>query len=355
MPLLGVMVFVALVANPDLHNTSNGPLLRQVTQIDWIGCILHAGCWVLFCLGTSTSGSTWAWNSAAAITAWVLSGVLIVTFLLQQTFSVFTSREHRFIPAHILKNRTILLICLGISGLAPSYGVSIYYLPLYYAFTLGYDPLETALRLLAPIGGFIVSVILTGALLPRVRRYKPFFLIASTLTLAASGPLTIIDSHFSETAIIVLSALLGIGVGLVWMIGLGIITLLVPAEDVQHAATVASIVQVAPSTMALAVCACLFKNVGFHKIRTVIDQMDVPDITDDKIHEALAGVAFPDVLENNATVLAATAGALAETVGTLYYVALAGSVFSLLVSLLLKWDALDFGDKPTGNEQDQSQ
>jgi hypothetical protein len=115
-------------------------------------------------------GSTFAWDSGASIALWVVFGVFLIAFIVQQYFQIFTTNEHRIFPVHFLKSRTLVLLYVATAGAAAAQATTLYYTPLFFQFTRGDSALQAAIRLLPFICTFIFFVMLAGGSLPVVGR-----------------------------------------------------------------------------------------------------------------------------------------------------------------------------------------
>lgn len=153
LPLMALCAPIYIFLNPKFNGTPDVPNLTKVKQLDWVGIWLNAGVWTLFQVACTFSGSTWEWNEPGPIVLWVLLGVFIVAFPLQQYFCIFTSLEKRLMPTQLLKNSRIVLLYIGTACAAAGSAVMIYFIPLFFVFTRGDSAINAAVRLLP----FIVS------------------------------------------------------------------------------------------------------------------------------------------------------------------------------------------------------
>ncbi|TLS30175.1 hypothetical protein PpBr36_02286 [Pyricularia pennisetigena] len=80
-------------------------------------------------------------------------------------------------PVKILRERISALLMLSVVIAAAAYGISLYYTPLFFAFTQNVTPLETGLDLIPFIGNFIGIIIIANILLSRFRLYAPLCIV----------------------------------------------------------------------------------------------------------------------------------------------------------------------------------
>lgn len=98
-----------------------------------------------------------------------------------------------------------------------AYAITLIYTPLLFlAFTRGADALRQSVRLLPFTLPFIATLLLTGSLLPIVRRYKLIYVAAGVATVGVSAAMavTLSDRTSSDARVLGLEALLGISLGL---------------------------------------------------------------------------------------------------------------------------------------------
>lgn len=112
------------------------------------------------------SSSTYGWDSGTSIALWTVAGVLLLVFVIQQCFAIFTTAAARLYPIHFLVARTLVLLYVATSCAATANAVTLYYIPLLFGFTRGHDALHSAARLLPFIVVFISFVLFAGATLP---------------------------------------------------------------------------------------------------------------------------------------------------------------------------------------------
>lgn len=89
------------------------PTWTKIKQIDWVGVFLNAASFVLLTIALTFSGSTWGWKSPGTIVVWVVFGLAIGSYGVQQVFCVFTDKKNRLFPVHFLQSRTFILLYLA--------------------------------------------------------------------------------------------------------------------------------------------------------------------------------------------------------------------------------------------------
>lgn len=123
-------------------------------------------------------GSTYPWNSGRQIALWVVFGVLLIAFFIQQYTCLFIDCKRRIFPAQFLKRRTLVLCFICTKCAATAFFVIVYFLPIYFQFVHNDTGLESAIRLLPVIICSLVHSIVGGTTMPYVGYCFPFYVVA---------------------------------------------------------------------------------------------------------------------------------------------------------------------------------
>lgn len=124
---------------------------------------------VSFVMALTFAGTIWRWDSGNTIATFVVSGVLLILMILQQYFCFLTTLETRMFPqAHILADRTLILLNIVTAAAAANIYVPLYFIPVYFVFVHGDSALMAAVRLLPYIAFLASCNMASGALLPLI-------------------------------------------------------------------------------------------------------------------------------------------------------------------------------------------
>lgn len=342
-------VSVALLAfYPTFRVPSTKSTLTHIKEIDWLGSILWMGIFVTLGLGSIFSGSTWAWGSGQSIAVWTLFGVFLLCFCLQQYWCLLTVPERRAFPAHLLGNRAVGLTMLCVTCAGLGYGTTLYYTPIYFAFTRGQGALAAAVRLLPFIGAFIGMIFVSGGLLPVVRYYQLFFILGAVFILVGGGLLHTLDSQSPEGRAMGFEAIVGLGLGTVWQLMLPITSVVLPPHQRIDAVAMFNIAQMGGVSLSLMMSGAIYQNVGFDLVEAAVDGLG---LTDHDIRELLSGVDSPIPAAHQPAVLGRIVDAVTETILRCYYVILAAGAVCLIGACCMKLEALQLGKKPAATRQ----
>lgn len=173
-------------------------LRSRLRELDFAGAVVSIGVLVCMIMAINFGGALYPWNSGQIIALFVVAGVLLCTFALQQRFAILvTDPANRIFPTNLLMDKeAVLLFVLSSAANAGGY-VPLYYIPLYFQFTRGNAALEAAVRLLPLVFLFSSTVIANGALMSRYGVYQPWY-VAGSILLIVGGALSCELTRFSH-------------------------------------------------------------------------------------------------------------------------------------------------------------
>jgi EmrB/QacA subfamily drug resistance transporter len=186
---------------------------RVSHRVDYLGAAVLAGGLASIVLFTSLGGNTYAWSSPAIIVMAVVGVALLVAF-------PFVERRaaEPILPLELFRNRvfTVTSAVGFIVGLA-LFG-AITYLPLYLQIVRAYSPTSSGLFLTPLMGGLLVTSIISGQLISRYGRYKPFPIAGTAIMTVAVYLLSGLAVHTPIWHTILAMIVLGLGLGMVMQV-----------------------------------------------------------------------------------------------------------------------------------------
>jgi EmrB/QacA subfamily drug resistance transporter len=186
---------------------------RVEHAVDYAGAALLAGGLSAVVLFTSLGGTTFAWSSSESIVLAVLGVVLLAVFLVAERRA-----SEPILPLELFRNR-IFSVCAGIGfiiGLA-LFG-SVTYLPIFLQVVKGQSPTASGLQLTPMMGGLLVTSIVSGRLISRFGRYKPFPVAGTAVMTAGMVLLSRLDIHSTGPYAALSMLVLGLGLGMVMQV-----------------------------------------------------------------------------------------------------------------------------------------
>ncbi|KAM6479567.1 major facilitator superfamily domain-containing protein [Trichoderma sp. SZMC 28011] len=338
LPAAGILLPIYLFIVPSKNPRPDLTIKQKFADIDWIGAIIYATIFVLFMIVVTFSGSTFAWNSTTSIVLWVVFGVCLIAFTLQQGLKIFTNDEHRIFPVHFLKSRNLVLLYIATGSAGAAQGVVLYYTPLFFQFTKGDTPLQAAVRLLPFICVFIVFVMAAGATLPIVGRYNLYYFVGGCFILIGGALLCTINENTSTGRIYGYEALSAIGIGLLFQIGYAVAVTKASPKDEPKAIGFINVAQIGTIAISLAIAGSIFQNVGFDLLKSAFAGRNLPD---DYIRSALAGTLSPVFSSGDAEIIHVAVVAVAETIRKIFSLVAAAGALVVVSSLLMRFEKLD--------------
>jgi len=186
---------------------------RVEHAVDYLGAALLAGSLTCIVLFTSLGGTTFKWRSPEI-------AVLIALGVVQLVLFVFAERRaaEPILPLELFRNR-IFTVCAGIGfiiGLA-LFG-SVTYLPLFLQIVKERSPTSSGLQLTPMMAGLLVTSIVSGRLISRFGRYKPFPVAGTAVATIGMVLLSRLDLHSTTAYTSLAMVVLGLGLGAVMQV-----------------------------------------------------------------------------------------------------------------------------------------
>jgi EmrB/QacA subfamily drug resistance transporter len=187
--------------------------VRVEHAIDYLGAALLAGGLSSIVLFTSLGGTTFAWGSAESVVMIVLGVGLLVVF-------AFVERRasEPILPLELFRNR-IFSVCAAVGfiiGLA-LFG-SVTYLPIFLQIVKGRSPTSSGLQLTPMMAGLLVTSIISGRLISKFGRYKPFPVVGTAVMTVGMVLLSRLGIHSSGLYASLSMLVLGLGLGAVMQV-----------------------------------------------------------------------------------------------------------------------------------------
>jgi len=182
-------------------------------DMDYLGAVLLAAALTSIVLFTSLGGTTWAWGSWQIVSLVVASIVLLPAFIL-----VERRCTEPILPLSLFRERTFAVTsAVGfIVGFALFGAVT--FLPLYLQITKGSSPTRSGLELTPLMAGVLVTSILSGNLITRWGRYKPFPIAGTALMAVGLFLLSRLEVSTPTWEVLGSGVVLGLGLGMVMQV-----------------------------------------------------------------------------------------------------------------------------------------
>jgi EmrB/QacA subfamily drug resistance transporter len=201
---------VAVIALVVLQKTLHLPVLRRTdVKIDYAGATLIAAGVSILLIWVSFVDSSFAWAS------WQTAAMVGAGLILLGLAALVESRAAEpVVPLTIIRERTTALaIAASLAVGMAMFGGSVF-LGQYFQIGRGYSPTEAGLLTIPLMAGVLVSSTVSGRLISRTGRIKPYLVAGTVILVAGFVALSTIDHETSLWYLGVGMALVGVGVGM---------------------------------------------------------------------------------------------------------------------------------------------
>ena len=277
---------IYLLLIPSFDPRPSVTLASKLSIFDYLGAILQIGFFVSGVMAINFGGTLYAWNSGSTIALFVVAGVLLPLFTLQQTYALLTTTDNRVFPVHLLKMKEPVLLFVPTAANNAATFVLIYYIPLYFQFTRGTGSLNSGVQLLALIIPAMAAIMFNGAVMSKTGYYQPWYVGGSTLLLVGGVLLSRIDMATSAATVYGYEVLLGIAVGAYLQAGYAVIQGVLDPEHMSYAVSFMLLGQLLGILSGLSISGALFVNTTLAGLRPVL-----PDVPHEQLQSAISGTS----------------------------------------------------------------
>jgi MFS family permease len=313
------------------------PFLTKLKNMDWLGIVLIASVYTTYVLAITFGGAQWAWSNYRFILMISFFGALLLTFILTQYFTVFTTKESRIFPAQFLQHRSLLLLYFGTSAAASTLFVGAYFIPLYFQFARSDTAIMAAVRLLPLIIIMVTFMMLNGALMPVFGYYMPWYLASGILMLIGGSLMYTVDEYTSAATIYGYSILMAAGAGLSAQIAYSVAPAKLPPAQVPAAVGFINLAQIGSIVISLTIAGSVFQNIAFKNLLVALAPYNIPI---EEIRNALAGTQSAVFASGDAEIKAAAIKAIVQAMDKVYALVITAGAVSIVSSLAMKREKL---------------
>lgn len=337
LPLAALSSPILLILFPSFNQGSDKTIWTRIALIDWVGVALNAIVFAFFQVVLTLAGSTWRWDSPGPIVFWIVFGVCLVLFALQQVYSIFTTPEFRLFPVQFLKHRTHILLYVVTACSATTAFTTIYYVPLFFQFTKGDSAIHAAIRLLPFITVLVTFIMLTGGSLPKVGRYMPYYVISGAFMIIGGALMHTVNPTTSAGKIYGYEVLLAVGAGLSLQTAYTVIIVKVLPKEVPAAIGFINVAQIGSIPIALSIAGSVFQNVGYNELRAALSQFNFSEAD---LRTALGGVESI-ILKDAGEVQTLALAAIVRTIGKIWILPIAAGALCFVSGIFMSREKLE--------------
>jgi len=336
--LIGVFTPVYLWILPSVQPDTTVSIKDKLKKLDYLGALLSAGMWSTFVMAFTFGGAQWAWDDGRTITMFVVFGVLLIAFSLQQYFTIFTTPEDRVFPGQFLRRRSLVLLYIVTSTPAAGVFVPAYFIPLYFQFSKGDSAIDAAVRLLPFVVLLVAFVMLNGFLMPVFGYYMPWYVWAGALMLIGGSLMHTITPNTSTAAVYGYSILVAVGAGAASQIAYSVAPAKVQPRDVPSAIGFMNHAQIGTIVISLTISGTIFQNVAFTYLKDSLRQYG--NFSDEAVRGAIAGTRSQLFADLSVEARASAIDAIVRAMGQVYILVIVAGAVTLVTSVFLKREKL---------------
>ncbi|KAG0256148.1 hypothetical protein BG011_004732 [Mortierella polycephala] len=230
-------------------------LKKQLARIDYLGTALIIIAVICLLLPITWGGTTYAWDSPVIIILFCVSAVLIGVLMWVE------GKAHEpIIPPRLFRNKTVSVL-FGVNFLTGMafLGV-IFYSPIYFQVVQGVGATASGLHLLPMVMGLVISSIGSGALMAKIKDYRIFIWIGTTMVAIGVGLCMLLDADSSMGEQIGFLLIVGLGIGLILQTCMLAAQAAVEKKDMAVVTALCGFMNSIGGGVGIAMCSALFNN-----------------------------------------------------------------------------------------------
>lgn len=307
------------------------PVSARLRQIDYLGFILNVGFTTAFIMAINFGGAVYAWNSGQEIALWVVAAVVFVIFCVQQKFAFLTTKENRLFPADFLRNYELWLLFAAMACASSCVFIPTYFIPLFFQFVRGDEPLEAGVRLLPFICVMVFCGLLSGALMGKFGYYVPWFILGGCLNLTGGALMLTVNRDTSDAHMYGYMVLIGVGAGLYIQIAYGVAQAKVAPSRGADASAFISCAQYLGVTLSLAISSAAFQSITFDGLVSIL-----PDLPPATVREIIQGTSSGLLATLDPAKVLQVLDVIVHAIGQVYALVIAAGALTVVCACLMK-------------------
>jgi MFS family permease len=254
LPIVGVgLVGIGLFLKLDQVKQ---PVAKRLKEFDWLGFVLFMASLTAFLIPVTWGGIQHPWDSWQTLVPLCLGVAGFILFLLYEKYI----SKVPFFPIKIFSNYSVCILFFGSFVQGLFLFTFAYYLPEYYQTVQGYSPLMSGVAALPMTLTTVPTAGGAGLLVDRTGRYRWILWIGWALTSFGCGLLILLDVGTTVPAWIFLTAVAGLGLGLLLPVNQLALQASVPPAGIAISATLAYFFRSFGQTVGVAIGSTILEN-----------------------------------------------------------------------------------------------
>ena len=251
---------------------------KRLAEVDYVGTVLICGAYVAGVMAINFGGTEYGWRSGRIIALFIVSGLLFISFGIQQGLKLLTTEDRRIFPVQFLRSKTMILLFAATACGSTATFIPIYFIPLFFQFVRNSSALSAGVHLLPYVCVLVFMCIANGVVMSATGYYMPWFLGGGIVTVIGSALLFTVGDTTSAASVYGYSVLSGIGAGSFVQAGFSVAQASVEPRFIPVAIGFITCAQIGGGTIALAIANAVFLNGSTREIAAVLPTAPVADI-----------------------------------------------------------------------------
>ncbi|EED19689.1 efflux pump antibiotic resistance protein, putative [Talaromyces stipitatus ATCC 10500] len=325
-----VILFI-LKASPPPNPSPAHTLKERLHQLDPFGTGTFLPGMICLLLALTWGGVTYPWNNGRIIALFVLSGVLLIAFVLIQVWEGETAS----VPPRLVKKRTMsagffFTFCVGGTML-----LVVYYLPVWFQAIKGANAVKSGIMNIPLVLSLVVGTILAGAAVTNIGYFTPFMIAGSVVMAIGAGLLTTFTTNTGHSKWIGYQVIFGLGIGIGMQQGSVAAQTILERKDVPTGASIMMLAQSLGGSIFLAVGQTVFSNGLSSHLQSYVQGPEAANIISMVTQAGATGFRRLSGLspEDLSAILSAYNKAIVDT----FYVCVGLASVSIIGSLATEW------------------
>ena len=302
------------------------------TSFDMWGTLTLVPALVLVLLATSWGGNMYDWNSPTIIGMYIAGAVLIGAFIIAELHA-----DNPLLPLHLFKQNIVTLSVLSTFAMSVAMFGAIIYVPVFAQVVLGASATNSGVILMPLSLAMIVTSIGVGLLITRFGRYKGFMISGLTVLIIGYLGLTTLNADSSKVRLSLILIVIGLGLGLAMQVYTLVVQNNAKRSEMGIATSAVQFFRNLGSTVGTAVLGTVMSS---HLQENIVSH--IPAEMQAQIAASGQSIDAGSVLDTSAIaamppqIAAAVRMGMADSMNTVFWVAIPFAVAALLLTLFIK-------------------